>query len=539
MMTGDFKGGMFGTQFDDLPIVDFFLSIREAVLGFVERVTPLFDELGTFFNRMMGKIDLGKMLQVGQTLLAMTNPIGQVSLILKAMGVNFGQILGSVIDGLTTFFATLNEGGDVFDGLKAVFGDSSLWATLESALNGIVAFVQGTVLPGLDKLRAWFMDTALPAVIDFLEGTVIPGVQKFFDFLAGVWADVSPGLMALGNWFINDVLPLVVKTIETVVIPAVELFIGVVSDIWRRVSPYLLEFWNWFTAEGLPAITKFLEESVIPLIGDVIGILKDLWEDVSPFLFDLFDWFMKSGLPLIRDFLEKVLFPILERAINFLKDLWEAVQPGLTQLYDWFVTTALPAIIDFLTNTWTPLMEDIINLLATIWTAIEPGVTQFHDKVVEIFGWIMDNGVQPLIDLIESIAGVITGAVEDVRSGIQKAEDFIKDPLGAVFGGTGATLQTEGMTDAQIQHQIRMIQDPQYAISPQAAAFAAQMAEGVQMSNQMGAGSLPEGGLSQGGGGNTYVNVEVPLEVLRNEPGLAANGDVLGNNIRETIRRRG
>ena len=60
---------------------------------------------------------------------------------------------------------------------------------------------------------------------------------------------------------------------------------------------------------------------------------------------------------------------------------------------------------------------------------------------------------------------------------------------------------------------------------------------GVILLQRSEGGALGIGGGGSGGGGNNYyLTVEVPLEVLRDEPNLAANAERLGETIMKNIR---
>jgi TP901 family phage tail tape measure protein len=470
-----------------------FGSIRDAVAGFIGQITPLFNELGIFFSRMLGKIDLGKMLQIGQTLLAMTNPIGQISLVLKAMGVNFGDILGSVIDGLTTFFATLNEGGNVFDGMRAVFGDTTLWTTLENGFNSVVSFIQEQVFPALEKLRAWFLETALPAVVGFVQGTVIPAVQQFIDGLANVWALVGPALQNLGNWFIKDVLPQV--------IPIVDSFINLLGSIWEVVGPALGNLAVWFLQDGLPLIQQFISEVALPAIQLLVDIIAGIWDIVRPILEPLLDWFITSGLPIISDFISNIVIPVIQALIDIISSIWDLVREPL--------------------QTWAEAFGTILQ-----------GILDFLDRVISTIG--------DAIEAIKSLDQTGKGRGGLFGSGI--GPDF--DPLGGIRGwfdegGYAAPNSIAQVGAGQMGREAFIVGDQGGTFYPDFARNLAQIAAGVMASRQMG---VTESGLSQGGGhggDQIYVSIEVPLDVLRNEPGLQANADTLASGIKESIRRRG
>lgn len=422
VFTGDFKGGMFGGAAEDSPIVDFFLDIRETIQRVVDAVKPLLSELGRFFGRLFETIDFRQILDIGLTLLSLTNPLGILTTGLKFFGVDIIGVFETVMDALTIFLGTINDGGNVFDGLRAVFGETSFIDGLETAFDDIVSFITTTLIPGLDKIRAWFLEEALPGVLDFVQNTVLPGIQDFFDFLSEAWTYVGPALQRFGDWFMNDVLPQLIDFVQNTVLPAVQDFFGFLSEAWDIVGPALAKLAIWFLEDALPRIQTFISETVIPAINDFVNKLREIWDKVSPFLLKLLNWFINEGLPAIIDFIENTVVPAVDDFVETLKGIWEDVEPVLQKLYTWFVEEALPAIIDFIENTAAPAFEKFIDWLSGIWDKVQPGLEKLFDflstTLFPIFQDILEGivipAIQKLIDIVGGIWDLLSTPLNNV-----------------------------------------------------------------------------------------------------------------------------
>lgn len=288
-------------------IVNTFNSIRDTVSGVIETLRPLFAEIGEFLGNLFTNVDLEQLFQIGRTLLSLTNPIGIAMTALQALGVDIGQIFRDGVAAATRFFDALNNGGTVFDGLRAAFGESSFIDGLETGFNNLITFVNTVVLPGLQALANWFLVDALPKVKSFVETTIIPAIETFVGVLQKIWNDVSPFLQSLFNWFVFTGLPIIVGIVKGFVQPAIEGFISILSGIWEAVSPALRDLYDWFITTGLPKIKTFIEGPVTNALTGIRDLLAGLWTFLQPHLETL-----KTKLKEVFDFIRlNVLQPVL------------------------------------------------------------------------------------------------------------------------------------------------------------------------------------------------------------------------------------
>ncbi|GEM_PF-2061331 len=312
----------FGLSRDNaISVVDFlvgiFTSVRDTISSVVETLRPLFVQVGEFLGNIFASVDPEKLFQIGRILLSLTSPIGIVLTALQALGVDLGQVFQEGVAGVTRFFEALNNGGTVFDGLRAAFGESGFIDALETGLNNAITFIHTVVLPGLQTLANWFMVDVLPGVISFIQTTIIPGVQSFIDILKKVWTDVSPFLGFLFNWFITTGLPLIIDFINVGVIPAVQTFVDILTGIWIAVSPALTALYDWFITSGLPAIRDFIAGPFTLALISIRDFLAGFWASV------------KVGVELFRDKLKEIMQwitdNVLQPFLDFLTSLIDTI----------------------------------------------------------------------------------------------------------------------------------------------------------------------------------------------------------------------
>lgn len=131
----------------------------------------------------------------------------------------------------------------------------------ETDFGGIRTFIINTVLPALDRLFDWFMDTGLPAIQTFVTDTALPAIKKLFDFLVTVWDLISPALGSMFKWFTSNGLP-AIQTGITKAKAVFDEFIEVITFLWDNISPGLNTMKEWFTTN-------------LPLIQDGFSIVAD------------------------------------------------------------------------------------------------------------------------------------------------------------------------------------------------------------------------------------------------------------------------
>lgn len=384
------------------------LRVRDGFTWLVDTLRPLFAEIG----KLLSKIDFGKAFNIARDVMAFTSPLGIATKALGAFGVDFKKVFEDIIGAVTRFLGAINDGGGLFDGLRAAFGDTAFLDTFESGFNSVVDFVTNTAIPALQQVYAWFTQTALPAIVAFVETTVLPAIQGFFTYLADGWEMVRPPLEMLYNWFVNEALPAISNLITQSVIPAIEVFVGVLVSIWETVAPHLLNMYNWFVNEALPGILNFITTTVIPGVQWFIDTLKNIWIAVEPVIVGLIDWFLTNGWPVIEGIISTGS-DLVNGFINVLKDIWTAVEPFVNKLLDWFQTSGWPAIEGIL-DAGKGIIQGVIDTFVKIWESIKTPLGEFQTGVQKIFSWIKDNVIQPVIDTINGIASSIEQALISV-----------------------------------------------------------------------------------------------------------------------------
>jgi TP901 family phage tail tape measure protein len=360
-------------------VAGLFLAFQNNFLGIRDLLQPVIDWISSKFAGLIGSIqNFGQNMEQG----------------------GIGEAISSVLANILQFFGGTEEG------------------TMSMARNIVDGFIN-----------------VFTSIVDFVQTTVIPGIQTFFTFLGNAWAVIGPALANLANWFLTDVLPQVVGFVTTVVIPAVQSFIGYLGSLWAIVSPALGALADWFITSALPAITSFISDTVLPAIQQFALMLLGIWEAVKPGLLDLADWFINTALPSVVAFINDTVIPGVQGFIDILAGIWTTVQPVLQQLFDWFITNGIPFIQTAIQGVMDNFITPLINLIAGIWTTVSPVLQSVYDWFITngipfiqtAIQGLMDNFITPLINLLAGIWDGVKTGIDNFKSGIESAFNWVRD----------------------------------------------------------------------------------------------------------------
>lgn len=386
LINRDFKSFGSGLQ-EDNPLFDYFFNLHDQITSVFDRIagalTPAFSAIGTFIaNNLQGIFQFGQQIfQIGQVLMSLANPLGQIRLLLQFFGFDILSVFEMAMGSITAFFETLNSGGSVLDAFKSAMGNSSFLDNILAGFFSLSAFITDSVLPSINSLKSLFLDTLLPSLANFINTTVNPAIQSFVNILTGIWDFVSPALNNLGNWFIADVLPQILGIISNQMIPLLQDMGNWLMNLWLLVEPHLLNLADWFLYTALPSIQSFISDIVLPVISDFIGWLQRIWTDAEPYLTDLANWFFAPGGALNRsvEFINTTVMPVINSLIGLFSDIWRLVSPHLEALYNWFMYNGLPHIKNFIEGPVTDAINGIIGVFGGFMTILNDAINGVRD----------------------------------------------------------------------------------------------------------------------------------------------------------------
>lgn len=279
-------------------------------------------------------------------------------------------------------------------------------------VNGITDWVrQNPELAGQIAMIAGALALAGPVLMAV--GTVLGVIGSAIAFILSPIGLLIAGVVALGVAFATNF-----GGIRDLVMPIIQQFITLIGGVWAAVQPGLQAIFNWFVTEGLPRIHSFLSEVVIPAVQRFLDLLLGLWTQIQPGLQAFFNWVVTDGLPTIANVWDTILRPAIETVIDILATIWEIIGPALADVFNWFMVHGLPAITDFINNIVIPIIQGLVDFLRGIWDMVRPQLNQLKGGMDNIFRFIRDNIIQPVINLIQGIIDKVNEAVAAITGGL-------------------------------------------------------------------------------------------------------------------------
>lgn len=452
-------------------------------------------------------------------------------------------------DGIDEMMEAMRDGANVTD----------IAASRMDTFDGSVKSLMGSIETLQIEVLTPFMNNTLQPLVEQITGVInrVTEWAKENPELANTIVMIGAGLVTLGPLliaagtaisaigaalaFVLSPLGLIVAAVAAVGLAIATDFGGVRTWIEGNLLPVLNELGEWFTTSVLPQMAEVWRM--------FSGLLASVWEEIGPPLGQLANWFVVDGIPLMQNMIEQIFIPALNLMVSVLVGIWDLVGPVLGNLLTWFVETGLPAATTFLNEIAIPAINDLITVLSGLWGDVQVPLTQFRDFVVgifeEIIGWIDDTigKFQDAIEAIQSGGGLNrTGQGNGGLFGSGIGPNF--DPIGGIrdvfdSGGYAEPNSIAHVGQGQMGREVFAVGDQGGTFYPDFMQNLTRMVAGVVASREMpGSGSMTENGLSQPGT-TVVVNIEVPLDVLRNEPALQTNAETLAQSIRDSMRRRG
>lgn len=468
--------------------MDQFAAALPGVTGLAAQTGVSFERLGamTAYMTTKGFTASEATTRLRSAMTAFLNPNERMREALQRMGVESGSAALELygLDG-TLGRLQIALGGSVDEMAAALGSTEALQAavvvneaayegfleTFTASVDGVTAGAQA-IQNASSAARMDFLRSQMEALAITVGDALLPALEQVVAFVAPVvgaltsWAQENPGVVAA-----VAALAAGAAVLGAVLIPLGAVIGAIGTAIAFIASPIGIAI---AAVAGLAAayhtnfggVRDFIDGEVRPRLEGFFNWLGGVWTGtVQPGLAALADWFTTSALPGVVAFVDTEVQPILDEFFGLIGAVWERVSPALGDLLGWFTGTGLPAIGGFVENTIMPIVGDFIALLAGMWDSIAPGIRAVRDNLDSIFGYIRDNIIQPVIDLVGGLIGTIESIPQRLaaaQSGWQTAGQGV----GIITGGLASGQFTPGQVLNAIGTGLGIGQPPAPAPAP-------------------------------------------------------------------------
>jgi tape measure domain-containing protein len=314
-----------------------FEPIKAFVLPIIEALKPIFMDV---FNALSGLLD-----NVGESTSGLAGFIEKLTPIFRELG----EFVGDIVKGLWYY-------KDVIMALVTVYG---IWTAAQWALNaasavnpvtwiilGIVAliFVIYELIKHWDTIKGAFIKTA-KAVADGVKTAwekIVSVAKGIWDRVVSVVQAVVDRIKAAWEGMVNAVAMVVVMVrliIERVwngIAAFVQTMIDGITGAWQAFSGFMGGLW-----EGIKNIAGSVWEGIKNTISGVIDGIRGVWQGLVDFISPFWDWFGQKA----SDVWEGVKNTFVS-AVDFIRGVWEGFVGFFTGAWD-KIKGAFSTVADF------------------------------------------------------------------------------------------------------------------------------------------------------------------------------------------------
>lgn len=299
---------------------------------------------------------------------------------------------------------------------------AQLGAHLLPAYQGVLSFINGSVIPMFSELVTWMgqnKDTVmllggvlLGAVVTYYALTAAMGVYKAFQIAAAA----ATGGLTFAQWALNAAMTANPIGIVIVLITAL-----VAAIIWVATqTTFFQDAWAWMT-ETIGAAWQWLWDNVLNPVFTAIGAV--------------FNWLYNN-----------VILPVITAIMVYI-GLWAAI---ITWLWQTAVDPALKAIGAVFQWVWRSVIQPVVDWIRQAWNVLGVAAQLLYanyvkpaiDAVGRVFQWLWSNVVSPVANFIGDAVGnigkvwrsVFDGLAGFARSAFSAVLGAIRGPINGIIG---------------------------------------------------------------------------------------------------------
>jgi len=438
--------------------------ISGALTGALEKINPLFRELGNFIKDQPGVFQ-----GIALAILGIAGAMKAISFVTMLAGLAktaaawVAQTAAMVASKAETLAITALYAKDLVvslaKGAAGLVAQAAAWvANTAATIASKVALVAGAVATAAATAAQWLLNVALSAnpigIIIVAIAALVAGLIWFFtqtelgkEVFANVVSFITTVVTNLGSFF---------STVWTAIVDYVTVAIGLVLSVLVAVGTTITDIWNtvwgaissFFTGiwDGIVAFITAYLTTVFTIITTVGQTISDVWNTVWGAISSFFTGIWDGIVAFITLYLETV-FTIITTVGQTISDVWNAVWGAISSFFVgiWdgivaFINAYLEAVFLVITtvgqtisDVWNTVWGAISSFFSGIWEGIVGFVTTY---ITTVLGIIQAVGA--------TISGIWTGIWNGITGAVSGAWKSITDIVGKIVDGIGSMLTDIG-----------------------------------------------------------------------------------------------
>jgi len=338
---------------------------------------------------------------------------------------------------------------------------ANVWSFIQSTIQGVVDWWNGTLIPALQAVGKWFSDVwqsasdAVGAAVKWMQdaiGNVIDWVRGNWGILLSLligplgmvvqwvvehWSEITDTIGAAFTWLqesiINPAMDGIAGAVEwvgdvftafyestlkpvfdsaAVIIGGFALFFRGIGQLIASIVTYILVplfmvFWNQVVAtfDGIMTAIGDWWNGVVGIFNNVVSFIRDVFSAVFTWLYESVIRPTFDGISAAVTWLyESVFQPTFNAIGDAVRWVWENVLKPTFDSWVWFFTKVIPDALNWLYNNAVKPVFDAIGTAASwVWNnVLKPtfdAMVDFFTRVIpDAANWLYMNAIKPAFD---------------------------------------------------------------------------------------------------------------------------------------------
>jgi len=411
-------------------------AFQKKVIPFLQnKVMPILEELGGWLGKMLPK-----------AIKVVSGFITSVFIPSFNRSVEAAELVISVVRGIIEAIQHFLQWGEVMGPEEFIPGFASMPEWLQGIINtafeimwGIVAFIQDTLIPGIQEGMEFLSTTVIPIIVAVAQ-TIMEKLNEAIAWVQENWTMIST--------IIGTVLQVVYDTVVSVLIE-------VVSEIMDKVMiivNFIRENWDLIQQTIVTVMT-----AIATVIGAVLFIIYKAWEEfgdeitaVVKFVWDLLNTIIEQAMHLILGIIKVVMLAIngdwsaiWTMIKDFAANIWNTIKSVVESIAN-ALKDAIIGIISALQGWLSGAWSSIKSTASATWTALKLAVeslvnnlrTAIKDIISNVQSWLSDrwNDIKrAAADAWEAVKAIVSTKVNTLKTNLQSAFENIKTVISNIW----------------------------------------------------------------------------------------------------------
>ena len=396
-------------------VKDFIEENKEIITSLLVGITL---GLGTFF-----------------TILNFSKIVASIGPLIKAFG--------TLKAGISVLFLGMKEGAGLFTTLSTIFGSVGATAAIVAVAVAAVAaalvylyqtsepfreLVQSAFSNLIDILTNFYNSVLIPIfnlLKDIFSTVIVPLISLLAEVFVGVVDVVFSVLLSLWNNILAPIANFLVDVLGMALQAVIEIW-----EAWKPTIEKIFTALKWIWDELLSPLIQWIKttfmaafERLKPFIDEVIAFIKNVFGGFLDFIVGIFT----GDLGRAWDGIKQIFSSFTGYLSSIFEKDWTTVFGSLGNIFNTFFGT-IKTIWNSIKKIFSGIIDFITGVFSGNWSKAWGGIKKIFSGIWDGVVGILKGAVNLIIDLINSLTGLVAKGINGITSGINKVTGLVGIP---------------------------------------------------------------------------------------------------------------